>query len=269
MNKFVTSYLSGGLGNVLFQVTAALSYSIDNNIPAVFNINQHLLPNQGNDIKNYKENLLRNIKFVSKIDDYDFIYDEAEYEYNEIPKKDSIVLRGGFSSCKYFEHNRSKILDIYDIDSVTDQHIKENYIIDFNQTISLHIRRGDYIKFPDHHPILPKKYYNDALTYIFSNDTTIKNVLVFSDDIKWCKSNFSDEFIFIDEKDYISLYMMSMCKHNIIANSTFSWWGAWLNKNDSKIIITPDKWFGEKYKHFNTKDLIKDEWIKIEWTTTD
>ena len=88
--------------------------------------------------------------------------------------------------------------------------------------------------------------------------------LVFSDDIDWCKGVFrGDRFTFIEgEKDYIDLYIMSQCKNNIIANSTFSWWGAWLNKNKNKKIVAPKKWFGSLISH-NTKDLIPKEWIKV------
>jgi 5'(3')-deoxyribonucleotidase len=90
--------------------------------------------------------------------------------------------------------------------------------------------------------------------------------LIFSDDIEWCKENFpniSDKFIFIEgNKDYEDLYIMSKCKNNIISNSTFSWWGAWLNQNENKKVVAPLKWFGSSINH-NTKDLYCDGWIKI------
>jgi hypothetical protein len=91
--------------------------------------------------------------------------------------------------------------------------------------------------------------------------------LIFSDDIYWCKQNFPDlpeKFVFIDEnKDYEELFLMSKCKNNIICNSTFSWWGAWLNKNDQKKVVAPAKWFGSAYDHYNTNDLYCENWIKI------
>ena len=102
---------------------------------------------------------------------------------------------------------------------------------------------------------------------------TIKEIdkdLVFSDDIKWCKENFiGDKFLFIEEdRDYIELFLMSQCNHNIIANSSFSWWGAWLNKNENKIVVAPSKWFGEnseyiKQEGINDKDILPKSWIKI------
>jgi hypothetical protein len=81
--------------------------------------------------------------------------------------------------------------------------------------------------------------------------------IVFSDDIDWCKKNlpFLDEKIFIEgNDDFFDLYLMSKCQNNIIANSSFSWWGAWLNKSENKKVMSPKNWFGQSYKH-NTKDL--------------
>ena len=88
--------------------------------------------------------------------------------------------------------------------------------------------------------------------------------LIFSNDIEWCKKNFiGNQFIFIEgEKDYIDLWLMSLCKNNIIANSSFSWWGAWLNTNSDKKVITPKNWFGPAINH-STQDLIPEKWFMI------
>jgi hypothetical protein len=88
--------------------------------------------------------------------------------------------------------------------------------------------------------------------------------LVFSDDINWCEENLKlENSIYInDEKDYNELYLMSLCDNNIIANSSFSWWGAWLNKNDDKLVVGPTKWFGPAINH-KTSDILPDEWIKF------
>ena len=88
-------------------------------------------------------------------------------------------------------------------------------------------------------------------------------LIIFSNDIEWCKENFKHkEVVFIEEEDYLELYIMSMCTDNIIANSTFSWWGAWMNKNENKKVITPSNWFG--YNHTATDaDLIPTDWIRI------
>jgi hypothetical protein len=129
----------------------------------------------------------------------------------------------------------------------------------YKDYIGIHIRRGDYLRFPDHHPILPIEYYKTAIDY-FKAD----NVFVFSDDIDWCKSNIiGDNIIYIEnEKDYIEMYLMSLCENNIISNSSFSWWGAWLNENKNKKVIGPKLWFGNAIQ-FISDDIIPEGWIKI------
>jgi hypothetical protein len=91
-----------------------------------------------------------------------------------------------------------------------------------------------------------------------------KKFLIFSDDIQWCKQNFPEmkNFVYIEgQKDYEDFLLMSLCNHNIICNSSFSWWAAWINQNSNKIVIAPKKWFGPAYSHFDTKDLYCDGWI--------
>jgi hypothetical protein len=113
----------------------------------------------------------------------------------------------------------------------------------------------------DHHPICDIQYYQNAIDN-FDNDVIF---LVFSDDINYAKKTFTENkyTIIENEKDYIDLYLMTMCKSNIIANSSFSWWGAWLNNNTNKKVIAPKKWFGESLKENNIKDLIPENWICI------
>ena len=125
---------------------------------------------------------------------------------------------------------------------------------------SIHVRRGDYLGLPNHHPACPLEYYEEAMKQM--DDSKI--FLVFSDDFGWCKENFTNSnVIFIeDNKDYIDLFLMTLCQNNIIANSSFSWWGAWLNQNENKKVIAPNKWFGKAIQH-NTKDLIPPTWKTI------
>jgi hypothetical protein len=96
------------------------------------------------------------------------------------------------------------------------------------------------------------------------NFNEVTTFIVFSDDEKWIKENIKGKNIIYIQRnhDYIDLYLMSQCNHNIIANSTFSWWGAWLNNNQNKKVVAPTKWFGVN-KKLDTKDLIPETWIKI------
>jgi hypothetical protein len=142
--------------------------------------------------------------------------------------------------------------------------------IDSADSVSLHVRRGDYVAFKNVKAIMGETtssgYYDKAIAAIAGR---IKNptFFVFSDDIAWCKENIKIDFpvFYLDSesagaKDENHLELMSRCKHNIIANSTFSWWGAWLNRNPEKIIIAPEQW----YRDGRPSDaIIPESWIKI------
>jgi hypothetical protein len=133
-------------------------------------------------------------------------------------------------------------------------------------SISLHVRRGDYVQNKitnQFHGLCSLKYYNNAIHYI---EMKIKNIeiFVFSDDISWCKENlkYNLPIHFMDTNDaHSDLYLMTKCKHNIIANSSFSWWGAWLNTNKEKIVIAPKQWFADQ--SVITQDIIPAQWIKL------
>lgn len=140
--------------------------------------------------------------------------------------------------------------------------------INNSYSVSLHIRRWDYItnsNANNFHWTCDLKYYKEAINII--NDK-IKNPIffLFSDDIEWVKENLklNNEAYYIDwnnaDTNYEDMRLMSLCKHNIIANSSFSWWGAWLNKNKEKIVIAPKKWFN---KNINYSDVVPNNWLKI------
>jgi hypothetical protein len=125
----------------------------------------------------------------------------------------------------------------------------------------MHIRRTDYLSLSDYHYNQSLNYYNDA--YDILNDKNI-NVIIFSDDINWCKENmkFNNIHYIENEDNIVDLYIMSKCKNNIIANSTFSWWAAWLNENTEKKVFAPKNWFGHKGPE--KTNLLLDEWIIID-----
>jgi hypothetical protein len=125
----------------------------------------------------------------------------------------------------------------------------------------LHVRRGDYVQSPQHHPTQDVGYYLKALEIIGA-----KNVYVFSDDIGWCNQNLSFggyEWNYLDiDSPYVSMYLMTKCENNIICNSSFSWWGAWLNRNGNKKVISPIKWFGPLINK-DTSEICPSDWIRI------
>lgn len=152
--------------------------------------------------------------------------------------------------------------------------IKDNISLDKKQTVSVHVRRGDYVSNQysmSELNILTLDYYQNALA-IISEKLGKENLEVyfFSDDISWVKENlkltgYSMKYIGHNSTDpiydYEELHLMSLCSHNIIANSTFSWWAAWLNRNPDKIVIAPEKWIRNPY--INTNDVCPPSWIRI------
>lgn len=246
--------LYGGLGNYLFQIGAACTLAEKYNDVAVFNFSN--AKQVHSNIAVYRNNILRNIndqKFT-----HTCIYNEPAFTYKSLPYINGILLDGYFQSEKYLDRNL--ILKLFSIDDISKKYIVDKYGYDFSNTVSIHVRRGDYISKQNRHPVQPIDYYIKSINYF---DPSYK-FYIFSDDIEWCRAHFSeDNIIFINNNtDYIDLWLMSLCEHNIIANSSFSWWAAWLNTNVNKKVIAPKLWFGPD-KKLNTFDLIPESWITI------
>jgi hypothetical protein len=152
----------------------------------------------------------------------------------------SIIVSGAYA-LNYFKQYRHNILNLFEIDDSTKNYLTEKYSdIQFENTCSIHVRRGNYVERQHFHPLQTVDYYKRAISII--GEKTL--FLIFSDDIDWCKSNldFIENKIFISGNlDYQDLYLMSMCNHNIIANSSFSWWAAFLNSN-CKVVLAPKYW---------------------------
>lgn len=132
-------------------------------------------------------------------------------------------------------------------------------------TISMHVRRGDYVALPDNHPLCSEEYYRRAIDYIEAQVGSAR-VLVFSDDIEWCRTVFAGpKFRFSEGNDQATdLALMARCDHHVIANSSFSWWGAWLSPNDKKLVVAPRIWRGIKAKNPEAPDQTPPGWLRME-----
>ena len=254
----ISCYLQGGLGNYMFQIAATESLAKDNNDSTVFSMSNTMKVHRH--IVTYSENILRKINF----DDHNptNVYEEPKFSYNKIPYTPNVYLIGYFQSEKYFINNEKHIRDIFSPTEEDYKYINEKYgDVLYKKTCSIHVRRCDYLDIQEHHPSCDMGYYNKGINHMDSDTTFV----VFSDDIKWCKENFiGDNFYFVEKQpDYIDLQVMSMCDNNITANSSFSWWGAWLNKNKNKIVVSPSRWFGPAKSNFDSSDIIPENWIKI------
>jgi hypothetical protein len=185
-----------------------------------------------------------------------FSFDEKLF--NTCP--DWVSIQGFFQSEKYFKHIRDQLLTDFEFhDNILDS--AKQTVFEWNKPIALHIRRTDYITNPNH-ITLSLDYYEKSLDY-FGSDC---EVIIFSDDPQWClrqKLFDSDRFLVSEtDNNYLDLCLMTLCSGHIIANSSFSWWGAWLSS--SQKVIAPSGWFkGSDNEHLDTKDLIPENWIVI------
>lgn len=169
-------------------------------------------------------------------------------------------LYGYFQTEKYFKAIEESIREDFMFIDPDEACIKElREIAGGKDVVSIHVRRGDYLGLSSFHPVMTEEYYRSAMSKFDSAIFT-----VFSDDTDWCRGQeFFNDAIIYDAPDSTAMFTMSQCDHNIIANSSFSWWGAWLNRNPEKIIIAPKRWFGPSYIDYNVSDLYPDGWIKI------
>jgi len=262
MNDKVTTKLQGGLCNYLFQIAAAYAYGLKHGKTPVFSLQNSTVVHKS--ALDYSNDILRNITFTEDVS-FKSGFSEQGFHYTEIPFiNGNVSLLGYFQSEKYFKEYEVEIRDLFSCPDFIKSKMVETYPdIQEESTCSMHIRRGDYVRLPNHHPTQNVAYYMKGLKKMPKNC----KVFVFSDDIEWCKSNFpdmGDRFVYVEgQTDVEDLYLMSMCKHNIIANSTFSWWASWLNENQDKTIVAPKTWFGPAHSHMNTKDIYVDNCIKI------
>jgi hypothetical protein len=202
---------------------------------------------------------------------------EPSYHYVEIPKARGTDLVGYFQSERYFEDCAPLVRTLFRPEETIAQRV-DAIMNDLNERgalCSLHVRRGDYVNHPTYVSLFENGYYERALR-LFPSDTLF---VVCSDDLDFCRHHFRDKnTVFInDSSATINLHVMARCSAHIIANSTFSWWSAWLDPNPKKRVIAPGKWFGPPHDdptipftpgpphtgYFDERDLIPADWICI------
>jgi hypothetical protein len=264
----------GGLGNQMFQYALGRTLADKHNMPLVLDTSIYRLHH----LRNYRLNHF-NISGVW-IDDRDWmsssftlVQEEPLFKYD--PKvfrhTQNVVLFGYWQSEKYFQDIRTALYEEFTVKEpptgINAQLLEE---ISAVHSVSVHIRRGDYANDANTnttHGTLPISYYNKAFEMIGTN-ITHPHFYVFSDDPSWAQNNITTAYPirFIShnsaEHDYEDFRLMSACKHHIIANSTFSWWGAWLGNYPRKVVIAPKKWFF--HNAYETHELIPASWIQLE-----
>ena len=275
--------LTGGLGNQMFQFAAGYSIAKKNNVKLSLDLKRFTYRKDHNgfelqkvfdilskvDFLNHPINF-GSINFKEILNNIDITFHnfkEPHFHYTakilDIPKHS--LLNGYWQSELYFEDYAQELRKIFSFSKQLD---KKNSLIaneiNQNNSVSIHVRRGDYLlKINNNHNVDLKKYYLDAIektSKFFDNP----KYFVFTDDPLWVTKNFILDYPFTvidfnrDNDSFLDMYLMSLCKSNIIANSSFSWWGAWLNDKEDKIIYAPKNWF--KDKSISTVNLIPNSW---------
>lgn len=196
-------------------------------------------------------------------------YDEKDDTYSPIPITKNLTLSGFYQSYQYFDDIRNDLIDKYFVPNERISEQLSKIQISPNAT-GVSVRRGDYLMLQQNHCVLSEEYYNEAFEkYCADSD----QLFVFSDDFEWCKQTFGGNVIYVEESAGLQLFLMTKMKHLVLSNSTFAWWGAYLNKTDGNIIM-PDPWYGPNndgkgrgLKVPNWKVLAHDRKIQS-WNTT-
>jgi hypothetical protein len=296
----IVGHIMGGIGNQLFQIFMIISKAIETETQFFFPDKEQLCLKRHaywNSFLSRLKIFLQTEEFIKC--QITKIIQEERFEYQEFDvkliNKENILFYGYFQSYKYFEKNYRTIYDLIDVDkykydlinkiscfnvlkNVTELITCDNDLTIYDKAISMHFRLGDYKNIQHCHPLMTLKYYSNCLKYLNESgvDLTKFKILYF------CENNLSDirhviqiinnlqsEYPYLEFvrqpglEDYEEMLLMSLCKHNIIANSTFSWWGAYFNNREDKIVMYPNVWFGTSLSDKNTKDLNPPTWIKI------
>ena len=289
----VISQLAGGLGNQLFQYAYGFSRAKNLGVPfkidisffedydwheyslATFKISAEIASKVETE-KTKSSDFTLGHRFQRKLfGKKSHVVKEENLKFNSIyldVDKNSYLI-GYWQTAKYFEEYWTSLSREFEfLNPPSEENLKLINILDKDHfSVSLHVRRGNYANIEavnKTHGTLPLEYYEKAISY-FGDLLENPTFYIFSDDIEWARLNLNIPYntIYVDindeKSDYEDLRLMSLCKHNILANSTFSWWGAYLNKNPNKSVIAPKMWFKDEILNHQTTDLIPKSWIQI------
>ena len=236
----ISAFLRGGLGNQMFQIATTIAVATDNGDRYAFPFDNPVAM-QGNVASTYKHNVYSKLREITPLWKPQTIWKENNEPYHPIVYSDNMLLDGYFQTEKYFKDYKDLIVDIFTHKSTT-QKLKEQYDAILQNSVAIHVRRGDYVKIGE---CLDLSYYYKALNLLWQT-VDFKDILVFSDDIKWCRENFlthDKRVTYIDDlKDYERMYLTGLCPYIICANSSYAWWGAYLNQNPQKLVYMPKPW---------------------------
>lgn len=252
---------------MMFQIAGLESLAKDNNVECYYyGVDQQL--DYLNTETNFNPKLNHATHYLSMFENFNWkknqhgTFNTSEvvpFKYVSLSFKDNHNYDGYFQSERFFVHNRSLITHTFEPSATVKQQLTKYDSVLSGTTCAIHVRRGDYVKLGDIHPPITPDYINQAMLAV----GTVDRYLIFSDDIAWCKIQFvGPQYYFVEnEFDYVELFLQTRCTHNITSNSSFSWWGAWLNNNENKIVTAPSRWFATP--NIDSSDITPQTWIKI------
>ena len=280
----ISIQLMGGLGNQMFQICVALACSIQYSMKLVIPYHSDMgyrrmyWDSFFKEMVEYTtenpENQMTDANVMNMP-----VYIEKQFKYCPIPdfKGGSIRLSGYFQSFKYFEAFQENILKILNIENKKKEVLtKYSELFDSSgETVSIHFRLGDYKALRHYHPIMNYEYFEASLDHIMRTNRVTRVIYICEEEdnayveskIQLLKSKHPVEYVKVEDSipDYDQMLIMACCHHNIISNSSFSWWGAYLNDSASKVVCYPSVWFGEYFEHvFDYNDVTPSSWTKIE-----
>lgn len=254
MEPKVTYQPIGRLGNQMFQCAAAIGYAKKYNVGWA-------CPNDTKEVPRFHEFF----PGLQRYDGHEFkrynVADPSQFDYSPIPfHPNGVKLVGFFQSEKFFEGAQDEIRKVFKLN------------IEPVDAVSIHVRRGDYVMHSNSFPPVTEDYLLKGLL-LNINVAPPEKIIIFSDDPKWCMDNLTtiNKTYKVEysegRNEYDDLSLMASCSHHIIANSSFSWWGAWLGHNPNKIVVSPHytSWFGPGFTGAPPKDLIPDSWHQIKF----
>lgn len=290
----VIARISGGLGNQLFQYALGRSLALRNKTSLYFDLSYYKYAYETDTPRTFKLAPFR-IDY-KRLDTSPYVYlskatrllpnrtwkpfvaflEEKQFHVEpavQTTKASVIILDGAWQSETYFADCAAAIRQELSWPEPVEPTVAQyKYKIDHTQTpISVHIRRGDYVSHPDFSQsfgFIGLDYYQKAIP-LLTNRFPGAKIYVFSDDPGWVQENLAldvpHEFVVNQgtDADLADLHLMSLCHHHVIANSSFSWWGAWLNPKKEKVVVAPGRWFRNK-PAWDTKDLLPANWVRID-----
>ncbi|MCH2232321.1 MAG: alpha-1,2-fucosyltransferase [Crocinitomicaceae bacterium] len=291
--------IHGGLGNQMFQYAAAKSLALKKNVKLGIDLGVFDQQLESQKYTQRKFELgdvfsLNGYEMIRAID-YNFIigqersiisklkakflsttsFFEKSLEFNSELFENSAAsyIEGYFQSPKYFEDNWSELKEEFSFRlNPSEKSLEFENMLQNGKYIAMHVRRGDYVN-KSHvnkiHGLCGIDYYEKGFKYLIDKGTIFNGIIVFSDDPKWCKKNLKFDLAtsFVDwnagNDSWQDMYLMSQCSAFVIANSSFSWWGAYLSQAKNKVVIAPKIWFADKEKNKQTSDLFPSSWILV------